>query len=86
MPEPDAAAEECRRALSELFAYLDGEVDAGSEAEVAHHLDRCSDCLEAFEFHHELRRLVAKRCSRAAPDQLRARILAALAELDDRTG
>lgn len=81
----DERTADCRQALAELFTYLDGEVDGDDRQRVAAHLDRCSDCLEAFEFHHELRDLVARRCRTEAPDALKARILGALAELDDAT-
>lgn len=80
----DQTTPECREALAELFAYLDGEVPAEDRDQVAAHLDRCSDCLEAFEFHHELRQVVAERCRTDAPIELRSRILDAIARLDDR--
>lgn len=79
----DQTTPECREALAELFAYLDGEVAAQDRDHVAAHLERCSDCLEAFEFHHELRQLVAERCRTDAPIDLRSRILDAIARLDD---
>jgi mycothiol system anti-sigma-R factor len=77
-PNPETTAD-CREALAELYTYLDGEVGAVERSAVEAHLDRCSDCLEAFEFHHELRRLIAETCQRDVPDHLRARILDALA-------
>jgi mycothiol system anti-sigma-R factor len=79
-PTAEQTTPECRQALVELFTYLDGEIGPVERDEVAHHLDRCSDCLEAFEFHHELRQLIAQRCRTEAPEQLKARILSALNE------
>ena len=81
--QPDETAPDCRRALTELFSFLDGEIGADERHQVAAHLDRCSDCLEAFEFHHELRELIAQRCRSEAPDHLKDRILGAISELDE---
>lgn len=81
-PSPDQTPD-CRQALAELFSYLDGEIGDDERVQVSHHLDRCSDCLETFEFHHELRALVAQRCRTEAPDSLKDRILGAIAELGE---
>ena len=82
-PPPDETTPDCRQALAELFSYLDGEVGTDERRRVAEHLDRCSDCLETFEFHHELRELVAQRCRTEVPDGLKDRVLGAIAALDD---
>jgi mycothiol system anti-sigma-R factor len=79
---PDDPTVDCRQALAELFTYLDGEIGVDERRQVSHHLDRCSDCLEAFEFHHELRELIAQRCRTEAPEGLKHRLLDAIARLD----
>jgi mycothiol system anti-sigma-R factor len=81
--EPAETTPDCRQALTELFTYLDGEMGADERHQVAQHLDRCSDCLETFEFHHELRALIAQRCRTEAPESLKDRILGAIEGLDD---
>lgn len=79
----DPTTPECRQALAELFSYLDDEMGSIQREDVALHLDRCSDCREAFEFHHELRQLIAQRCRTEAPSDLKDRIEAALRALAD---
>jgi mycothiol system anti-sigma-R factor len=72
----------CEDALSELYRYLDGELDDQARNEISAHLDGCSPCLEAFDFEVELRRVVATRCQERVPDDLRNRILDVLRSCD----
>jgi mycothiol system anti-sigma-R factor len=72
----------CEDALTELYRYLDGELDDETRAKISAHLDGCSPCLEAFDFELELRRVVATRCQEKVPDQLRFRILEVLRTCD----
>ena len=39
----------CRRGIETLSAYLDGELDSDSQAEVANHLNNCPQCADAFD-------------------------------------
>lgn len=39
----------CRRGIETLCAYLDGELDSDSQAEVADHLNNCPQCADAFD-------------------------------------
>jgi mycothiol system anti-sigma-R factor len=71
--EPD-----CSEALRELHGFLDGELTVEVRATIAHHLDACSHCLEAFDFEAELKMLVARRCTESPPPGLRERIASAL--------
>lgn len=68
----------CDDAISELYRFLDGELDTPTRARIQAHLDECSPCLEAFDFEFELRRVVADRCHEQVPDDLRNRILSQL--------
>src|SRR5215471_12541265 len=69
---------DCNEALHELYEFLDGELTDERRALIAHHLDLCSPCLEVFDFHAELRSVVARRCQERVPDDLMARISAAV--------
>ena len=40
---------QCRRGIETLSAYLDGELDSDSQAEVANHLNNCPQCADAFD-------------------------------------
>jgi mycothiol system anti-sigma-R factor len=53
---------DCNETLRELYAYLDGELPPVEQAHVQHHLDECMDCLQAFDFHAELRTVIAEKC------------------------
>ncbi len=78
--DPCAGSDPCRQAVAELYSYLDGELDDSTRGTISQHLDDCSHCLETYEFHDELKAVVAQRCRESVPDELRARILAALVE------
>lgn len=69
---------ECQEALDTLYHYLDGELTPTKRQVIQSHLDRCSSCLEAFDFEAELKILIARRCRDTVPDGLRARIAEAL--------
>jgi len=49
---------DCEETLRELYRFLDGEVPADAEHRIRHHLDGCLDCLQAFDFHEELRMVI----------------------------
>ncbi len=72
----------CDEVLAELDLYLDGELDEARLAGIEEHLRQCSPCLEAFDFEAELRKVIAARCRERASDELRARILSAIASCD----
>jgi mycothiol system anti-sigma-R factor len=49
---------DCEETLRELYRFLDGEVPAEQQHLISHHLDGCMDCLQAFDFHAELRMVI----------------------------
>lgn len=69
---------DCREVVRELYLFLDGELTDAKRGVIQHHLDDCSPCLEAFDFHAELRTVIASRCRDEVPVELRQRILIAL--------
>jgi mycothiol system anti-sigma-R factor len=71
---------ECQEALDTLYHFLDGELTEDRRAAIQAHLNRCSPCLEAFDFEAELKIVVATRCRDQVPDQLRSRVAQALVE------
>jgi len=80
---------QCREAVAELYAFLDGELDEMAMVQVEEHLRRCSPCLEAFDFETELRRVIVARCAEEVPPELRERfcaLLRSLADGDDLSG
>jgi mycothiol system anti-sigma-R factor len=68
----------CRDAVARLYWFLDGELTVERRAAIQHHLDECSDCIEAYEFELELRLAIARGCREAVPEALRQRVFEAL--------
>lgn len=65
----------CNETLRELDLFLDGELSVSARATIRHHLDGCPDCNGAFDFHAELKQVVAAKCrSDEMPPDLLARI------------
>jgi anti-sigma factor (TIGR02949 family) len=55
---------DCNETLRELEAFLDGELTHDTQHAIRAHLDGCLDCLQAFDFHAELRIVIAEKCHR----------------------
>ena len=69
---------DCADAVHQLYHFLDGELTAERRAEIQHHLEGCTPCLEAFDFEAELKLVIAQRCREQVPESLRLRIAAAI--------
>ena len=54
---------DCRETLRELETFLDGELSEHAQLAISSHLGGCTDCLETFDFHAELKIVIAKKCS-----------------------
>jgi mycothiol system anti-sigma-R factor len=80
MNESRESKPECQEALDTLYHFLDGELTEVRRLEIQQHLDRCSPCLEAFDFEAELKIVIARRCRDQVPESLRSRVASALAE------
>lgn len=71
---------DCRKVVSELYRYIDHirrlgvELTPQLEAQIRHHLDDCSPCLEAMDFEYELIEMVRVRCTETLPAGLSDRI------------
>ncbi len=64
---------DCEQTLRELQTYLDRELSDEVLLSVNAHLHQCTDCLQAFDFHAELRLVVRQKCS---ADELPADLVA----------
>ncbi|CAB4803153.1 MAG: hypothetical protein F2873_03650 [Actinobacteria bacterium] len=53
---------DCNETLRELQTYLDGELPDDMKYVVDEHLLDCTDCLQAFDFHAELKLVIATKC------------------------
>ena len=53
---------DCNDTLRELETFLDGELTPAALADIRSHLGDCPNCLEAFDFHAELKAVIAAKC------------------------
>jgi mycothiol system anti-sigma-R factor len=75
----------CRQAVRQLWDYLDGLVEGAGREAIEEHLTFCRRCCGELAFAEELRRLLAEHGAQEEfPDEVRARLLAALADLERR--
>lgn len=85
-PRPDASdpdcAADCQEALDELERFLDGELPEGEVDRVRAHLSACYPCTDRASFEEQLRAIVRRGCTDAAPPDLVERIRAGLASGD----
>lgn len=54
---------DCNETIRELDAFLDGELSDDARSRIHHHLDGCMDCLQAFDFHAELKIVIQRKCN-----------------------
>ena len=64
---------DCNETLKELETFLDGELTEDAVAHIRGHLEGCPDCYQAFDFHAELKMVIAAKCSN---DEMPAGLLA----------
>jgi mycothiol system anti-sigma-R factor len=75
---------DCEDTLRELEAFLDTELSPEAHHAVQQHLDDCLHCLHTFDFHAELRQVIATKCANdEMPSGLLDRIQACFGDLDD---
>lgn len=79
---------DCEDTLRELYRFLDGEVPAETQDQIQHHLGGCLDCLQAFDFHEELRLVIkAKARETSVPPGLLDKVRACFGDVaDDMSG
>jgi len=69
---------DCGKADRRMYRYLDGEITVWRRWRITRHLNRCPPCANGFDFEVELREVIATRCREEVPEDLKARIKAAL--------
>jgi mycothiol system anti-sigma-R factor len=73
---------DCKETLRELYAFLDDELGPEARLAIEHHLNSCTDCFQAFDFHAELQLVIKEKVHDDPPPSLLAKI-AQLFEADD---
>lgn len=72
---PECTDNDCNDTLRELEQFLDEELSDGARQTIHNHLEGCPDCLQAFDFHAELKSVIAAKChSDHMPPGLMAKI------------
>ena len=66
---------DCEKALENLYAFLDHEIDSASCDEIQAHLDDCSDCLSEYHLEEIVKALVGRSCTETAPTPLREKVI-----------
>jgi len=78
---------DCNETLRELETFLDGEIGEETRASIMSHLSGCMDCLQAFDFHAELRTVISAKChSDEMPPDLLAKIEQCFGSVDEMLG
>lgn len=72
----------CAEAVERLWAYLDGALTAEDKAALEEHLGFCRVCCGEVEFAKELRGFLARSAAEELPDDVRARLIASLDQLE----
>ena len=81
--EPCSASSlDCKEAVEELYEFLSGELTDDKRASIRDHLDACAPCLQAYEFHADLKSVISEKCKTELPTGLRDRVFDALRALD----
>jgi mycothiol system anti-sigma-R factor len=72
----------CAEAVEGLWAYLDGALTTDDKAALEEHLGFCRVCCGEVEFAQELRGFLKRSAAVELPQDVRARLLASLDELE----
>jgi anti-sigma factor (TIGR02949 family) len=64
----------CDEALTNLYLYLDAELDTATAESIRSHLDACRGCNGTFDFERRLKVVVRARLQEEVPEDLLDRI------------
>ncbi len=75
---------ECTAFIERIVYFLDNELAEDDVVEVRLHLDGCGPCHELYDVQRAIKTLVARSCAERAPEELKARVLYSLREVQVR--
>ncbi len=64
----------CQEAISNLFSYLENDLNPTRKDEIENHLDACRTCFSRAEFEKKLKSKLEDTGEESAPDKLKSRI------------
>ena len=67
--------------IERLYEYLDGALSHEDIVEIQEHLDGCPECAEEHNLECVIRSVVKRSCTEAAPETLKASILARISQI-----
>ena len=70
---------ECDDALTNLYQYLDKEIETTTSEVIRAHLEDCSGCLRSFDFEARLQIVVRERLAEEVPSEFLERLREAIA-------
>jgi len=70
---------ECDDALTNLYQYLDREIETTTSEVIRAHLEDCSGCLRSFDFEARLQIVVRERLAEEVPPEFLERLRDAIA-------
>jgi anti-sigma factor (TIGR02949 family) len=70
---------ECDDALTNLYQYLDREIEVSTSEVIRAHLEDCSGCLKSFKFEERLQIVVRERLAEEVPPEFLERLRNAIA-------
>ena len=66
---------ECAEVLAEVWALLDGECSAETQAKLRQHLEDCPPCFQYYGLEERMKMLISTKCrGERAPESLRERL------------
>ena len=76
---------DCASVLEHVYEYIDHEMADDDLATVKEHLEDCSPCLAEYGLEQAVKALVHRCCSETAPEELRAKVLSKIRQVQDGT-
>jgi mycothiol system anti-sigma-R factor len=73
--------DDCSSVLEHVYEYIDHEMADDDLETVKQHLEDCSPCLAEYGLEQTVKSLVQRCCSETAPEELRAKVLSKIRQV-----
>jgi mycothiol system anti-sigma-R factor len=73
--------DDCSSVLEHVYEYIDHEMADDDLATVKQHLEDCTPCLAEYGLEQAVKALVHRCCSETAPEDLRAKVLSKIRQV-----
>lgn len=76
MTGPEHTEDDCAKVLTQMYQFLDHELDTADGDAIREHLAACEPCLDQFDIEQAVKALVHRCCGNdRAPETLRAKVM-----------